>query len=159
MLYADDTGIVSRSSEGLERMVTVIVTACLAFGLNGLRGQHGDHVPADQTWGQGVVCHQHGRPGIQTNDRVCELGRGYQRTQRTQYRDSAPFSEGLGVLPAVQDGNILSPGCALTVEGAVAEIAEVIETLLYGCMTWSPNKADNDRLRRVHHSMLLRCPG
>ena len=33
MLYADDAGIVSRSSEGLERMTTVIVTACSAFGL------------------------------------------------------------------------------------------------------------------------------
>ena len=37
--------------------------------------------------------------------------------------------------------------------------AEVIETLLYGCMTWSPNKPDYGRLRRVHHSMLLRCLG
>ena len=37
--------------------------------------------------------------------------------------------------------------------------AEVIETLLYGCMTWSPNKPDHGRLRRVHHSMLLRCLG
>ena len=37
--------------------------------------------------------------------------------------------------------------------------AEVIETLLYGCITWSPKKPDYDRLRRVHHSMLLRCLG
>ena len=37
--------------------------------------------------------------------------------------------------------------------------ADVIETLLYDCMTWSPNKSDYDRLRRVHHSMLLRCLG
>ena len=33
MLYADDAGIVSRSSEGLEKMMTVIVTACSSFGL------------------------------------------------------------------------------------------------------------------------------
>ena len=33
MLYADDAGIASRSSEGLERMMTVIVTAWSAFGL------------------------------------------------------------------------------------------------------------------------------
>ena len=32
MLYADDAGV-SRSSEGLERMMTVIVTACSSFGL------------------------------------------------------------------------------------------------------------------------------
>ena len=37
--------------------------------------------------------------------------------------------------------------------------AEVVETLLYGCMTWSPNKPDYDRLQRIHHSMLLRCLG
>ena len=32
MLYADDAGIVSRSSKGLERKMTVIVTSCSAFG-------------------------------------------------------------------------------------------------------------------------------
>ena len=37
--------------------------------------------------------------------------------------------------------------------------AEVIETLLYWCVTWSPNKPYYDRLRQVHHSMLLRCLG
>ena len=37
--------------------------------------------------------------------------------------------------------------------------AEVVETLLYGCMTWSPKKPDYDRLRQVHHSTLLRCLG
>ena len=37
--------------------------------------------------------------------------------------------------------------------------AEVVETLLHRCMTWSPNKPEYDRLRRVHHSMLLRCLG
>ena len=36
---------------------------------------------------------------------------------------------------------------------------EMVETLLYGCMTWSPKKPDYDRPRRVHHSMLLRCLG
>ena len=33
MLYADFAGIVSPLSEGLERMMTVIVTACSSFGL------------------------------------------------------------------------------------------------------------------------------
>ena len=35
--------------------------------------------------------------------------------------------------------------------------AEVLETLLYGCVTWNPSKADYDRLRKIHHQMLLRC--
>ena len=33
MLYANDAGIVSRSSEGLQMMMTVIVTAWSSFGL------------------------------------------------------------------------------------------------------------------------------
>ena len=37
--------------------------------------------------------------------------------------------------------------------------AEVLETLLYGCVTWSPSKADYGRLRKAHHQMLLRCLG
>ena len=37
--------------------------------------------------------------------------------------------------------------------------AEVVETLLHGCVTWSPKKPDYDRLRRIHHFMLLRCLG
>ena len=37
--------------------------------------------------------------------------------------------------------------------------AEVLETLLYGCVTWSPSKADCDRVRKVHHQMILRCLG
>ena len=35
--------------------------------------------------------------------------------------------------------------------------AEVLETLLYGCSTWSPSKADYDRFGKVHHQILLRC--
>ena len=36
---------------------------------------------------------------------------------------------------------------------------EVRETLRYGCVKWSPKPADHDRPRRVHHKMLLRFFG
>ena len=54
MLYADDAGIESRLPEGLEKMMTVIVTACAAFGLTVseakteimcLQTKGGGHVP------------------------------------------------------------------------------------------------------------------
>ena len=36
--------------------------------------------------------------------------------------------------------------------------AEVLETMLYGCVTWSPRACHHDdTLRRVHHSFLNRC--
>ena len=37
----------------------------------------------------------------------------------------------------------------------VRMLKAVIETLLYGCVTWSPNEPDCDRLRRAVHPMLL----
>ena len=63
------------------------------------------------------------------------------------------------MLPAVQKMEIYDrPGVRLRLKVRSLK-NEVVETLLYGCMTWSPKKPDYDRLRRVHRSMLLRCLG
>ena len=48
------------------------------------------------------------------------------------------------------------PGVCLRLKVRMLK-ADEMETLLYGCVTWSPNKPDYDRLRRVHHCILLRC--
>ena len=37
--------------------------------------------------------------------------------------------------------------------------AEVFETMLYGCVTWSPRACQYDTLRRAHHRVLTRCIG
>ena len=37
--------------------------------------------------------------------------------------------------------------------------AEVLETMLYGCITWSPRACHYDTLRRAHHRFLTRCIG
>ena len=37
--------------------------------------------------------------------------------------------------------------------------AEILETTLYGCVTWSPRASHNDTLRRAHHRFLTRCIG
>ena len=37
--------------------------------------------------------------------------------------------------------------------------AEVLETMLYGCVTWSPRAYNYDTLRRAHHRFLTRCIG
>ena len=37
--------------------------------------------------------------------------------------------------------------------------AEVMETMLYGCVTWSPTVAHLAILRKTHHRLLLRCIG
>ena len=37
--------------------------------------------------------------------------------------------------------------------------ADVLETILYGCVTWSPRACYYDTLGRVHHRFLTRCIG
>ena len=37
--------------------------------------------------------------------------------------------------------------------------AEVLETMLYGCVTWSPRACHYDTLRQVHDRFLARCIG
>ena len=37
--------------------------------------------------------------------------------------------------------------------------AEILETMMYGCVTWSPRACHYDRLRRAHHRFLARCIG
>ena len=37
--------------------------------------------------------------------------------------------------------------------------AEVLETMLYGCVTWSPRACHYDTLRRAHHRFSTRCIG
>ena len=52
---------------------------------------------------------------------------------------------------------------ALSSSSNYAEIwmlrAEVLETMLYGCVTWSPCACHYGTLRRAHHSFLTRCIG
>ena len=62
------------------------------------------------------------------------------------------------MLPAIQYGIHDRPGVRLRLKVRLLT-AHVVETLIYGCMTCSPNKLDYARLRRVNHSMLLRCLG
>ena len=45
------------------------------------------------------------------------------------------------------------PGVCLRLKVWMLKI-EAVETLLFGCVTWSLSKAHYDNLRRVHHSLL-----
>ena len=67
LLYADDAGIVSRSSEGLEKMMTVIVTACSAFGLTVSEAE--TEIMYLQTKGGGKVSFASMQPVRYTNKR------------------------------------------------------------------------------------------
>ena len=82
MPYADDAGIVPRSSEGLEKDDDGDRDCVLVVRVYGIRGKNRCNLPANQRRGEGVLHNQCSRPGLQTNNRVCVLGRGYHRRQR-----------------------------------------------------------------------------
>ena len=158
VLYADDAGIVSRSSEGPERMMTMIVTACSAFGLTV------SEVKAE------IMCLQI-KGGGNVSFTINAAGQVYKQTIQFVYLG--------GAITADSDLSIEimrrlwrawacfqrykmeiydRPSVRLRLKVRLLKV-EVVETLLYGCTTWSPNKPDYDMLRWVHHSMLLRCLG
>ena len=120
ILYADDAGIVPRSPEGLEKMMTVILTVCRVRA-DGLGGQDGDHVPANERWGARAVHRYCSWPGVQTGEFVSLGGaisadwglRSVEVTRRIQ-RAWAYFG-------LCKYGNLLPSECAFTPEGADAE--------------------------------------
>ena len=154
MPYADDAGIVSQSPEGLDRMMTVIVTACSAFGLTVSEAK--TEMMCLQAKGGGKVsfainaaCQLHKQTvqfvylggAISANrDLSIEITHRLQRAWARFQRYKTEIYD--------------RPGVRLRLKVRLLK-AKVIETLLYGCMTWSPNEPDYDRLRQVHHSMLL----
>ena len=158
MLYADDAGIVLRSSEGLERMMTVIVTACSAFGLTVSEAKA--DIMCLQTKGGGKVSfkinaasHVH----KQTIEFVY-LGGAITADRDLSIEKTKRLRKACACFRRYKIEIVGRPGVHLRLKVRLL-ITEVIETLFYGCMTWSPNKPDYDGLPQVHHAMLLRCVG
>ena len=81
-MQADDAGIVSRSSERLERMMTVVVTACSAFGLT--VSEATTEIMCLQTIGGGKVSSTINAAGqVYKQSSFVYMGRGYHRRQET----------------------------------------------------------------------------
>ena len=99
---------------------------------------------AGQVYNQTVEVLYLGRAITADRDRSIEITRCLQRA--------------LACLQRYKTANYDGPGVRLRLKVRLLK-AEVVETLLYGCMTWNPNKPDFDRSRRVHRTMLLRCLG
>ena len=147
MLYADDPGIVSRSSEGLERMMTVIVTACSSFGLTVseakteimcLETKGGGKVSfttnaAGQVYRQTIQFEYLGGAITADRDLNIEITRRLQRAWARFQRYKMEIYDRLGV--------------RLRLKVRLLKV-EMVETLLYGCMTWNPKKPDHDRHNR-----------
>ena len=160
MLYADDAGVVSQSSEQLRKMMGVIVVVCAAFVLT---------VSEAKTE---IVClRAMGMPESTAIFSVEAAGQMYNQTNEFVYlggdvNHNADLSIEVG-------RHIRNTWCSFwkyTLElydrpSAPLELklrmlrAEVLETILYGCVTWSPRACHYDTLRLAHHKFLTRCIG
>ena len=158
MLYADDAGIVSRSSERLEKIMTVIVTACSSFGLTVSEAK--TEIMCLQTLGGGEVSFPINAAGhgYEQTIEFVYLGRAITANRDLGIETSRCFQRPWACFQRYKMEIYDCPGARLRLKVQLVK-TQVVETLLYGCMTWNPNKPDYDRPRWVHHSMLLRCLG
>ena len=158
MLYADDAGIVSRSPESLEKMMSIIVNVSGLFGLmvseakteimcmleKGVEQRIFKVNAAGQVYKQtdtfvylGGTIRQDGSMDAEIAGRVSRAKNCFRRNSQSVYDRR---------------------GINLRLKVRLLQ-AEVVETLLYGCVTWNLKPAHYAELRAAHHYFLLRCIG
>ena len=150
MLYAGDAGVISRSPEQLGKMMGVIVVVCAAIGLTVLEAK------------TEIMClRAKGMPESTATFSVKAAGQVYNQTNHN------------ADLSIEVDRRMRNAWCSFrkyTLElydrpSAPLELklwmlrAEILETMLYGCVTWSPREGHYGTLRRAHHRFLTRCTG
>ena len=160
MLYADDAGVVSQSPEELRKIMGVIVVICAAFGITMSEAK------------TEIMClRTKGVPESTAVFSVEAAGQVYNQTNEFVYLGGNVNHN--ADLPIEVDRRIRNAWCSFrkyTLElydrpNAPLELkirmlrAEVLETTLYGCVTWNPRACHYDTLRRAHHSFLTRCFG
>ena len=165
MFYADDAGVVSRSQEGLARMMTTIVDVFGEFGLTVSEKK-------TETLLMRAPEKQPKKGGSLPPPLVIEAA-GEKYAQTTQFRYLGGLVHEDGVL--TQEINHRSRAAWACIRRFSRELfgrpraswrlqvrllrAEAMEAQLYGCMTWAPRRDHYRLLRRTHHRLLLRVIG
>ena len=164
MLHADDAGIVSQSPEQLMKMMGVIVVVCAAFGLTVSDAKTEIIMYVFTREGDAGV-HRHiqrrgNGPGAQPDERVC-IPRGERQPQyRPVQRGRLAHTQRMMQLPKYNLELYMynRPSAPLELKIRML-IAEVLETMMYGCVAWTPRACHYDTLHRAHHRFLTRCIG
>ena len=153
MLYADDACIISRSPQGLAKMMEVIVKVCRAFALT---------VSAKKTE---TMCMPPPRTP-RTMVHIEAAGQTYKQVQSFTYPGGA-VTEVPDMSVNRQTGMRIrrylrelydQPKVAFSLKTRMVK-AEAIDALLYGCSTWTLRQEHYAKLRTVHHRVLLRIIG
>ena len=158
MLYADDACIVSRSPQGLAKMMEVIVEVCRTFALT---------VSAKKTE---IMCMPPPRT-LRTVVQIEAAGQTYKQVQSFTYLG--------GAVTEVPDMSVelarRTRACWMRIRRYLRELygqpkvalslktrmvkAEAIEALFYGCSMWILGQEHYAKLRTVHHRVLRRIIG
>ena len=153
MLYADDACIVSRSPQGLAKMMEIIVEVCRAFALT---------VSAKKTETMCMPPPRTPRTMVQV-EAVRQTYFAYLGGAVTEVPNMSVESARLTCacwmhirwyLPELYD----QPKVTLSLKTRMVK-AEAIEALLYGFSTWTLCQKHYAKLRTVHHRVLLRIIG
>ena len=157
MLHADDAEVVSQSPEQPRKMMGVIVVVCAAFGLT-----------ASEAETEIMCLRAKGMPEPTATFSEEAAGQVYILTNEFVYF-GGNVNHNAGLSTEV-DRRIRNAWCSFrkyTLElydrpSAPLELkirvltAEVLETMLYGCVTWSPRACHYDTLRQAHHRFFTR---
>ena len=160
ILHADDAGVVSKSPEQLRKMMGVIVVVCAAFGLT--LSEASTEIMCSRT---------KGIPESTATFSVEAAGQVYYQTNEFVYLGrKVDHNADLSIEVERRIRNACCSFLKYTLElydrpSAPFELkirmlrAEVLETMLYGCVTLNPRACHYDTLRRAHHRFLTRCIG
>ena len=161
MLYADDAaGVVLQSPEQLGKTGRVIVVVCGAFGLT-----------VSEAKTEIMYLRAKGVPESTAMFSVEAAGQVYNQTNEfVHLGGNVDHNAELSIEVDRCIRNTLCGFRKYTLElydrpSAPLELkirmlrAEVLETMLYGCVTWSPRASHYDTLRRAHHRFLTCCIG
>ena len=160
MLYGDDAGVVSQSPEQARKMMGVIVVVCTVLGLT-----------VSEAKTESMRLRAKGVPESTAIFSIEAAGQVYNHTNEFVYLGgNVNYNADLSI---EVDRRIRNAWCSFRIytlelhdrPSAPLELkirmlrAEVLETMLYGRVTWSPRACHYDTLRRAHHRFLNRCIG
>ena len=140
MFYADDAGVVSQSPKQMRKMMGVIVVVCAAFGLS-----------LSEAKTEILCLRAKGMPESTAISSVEAAGQVYNQTNELVYLGEGSVNYNADLSTEV-DRRIRNAWCSFRKQtlklynrpSAPLELiirmlsAEVLETILYGCVTWSP---------------------
>ena len=160
MLYANDAGVVLRSTEQLRKMMEVVVVVCVAFDIT---------VSEAKTE---IIClRAKGMPESTATFSVKAAGQVYNQTNEfVHLGGNVNHNADLSIEVDRRIRNAWRsfrkyalelydrPSASLELKIRMLR-AKVLEAMLYGCVTWSPRACHYDTLHRAHHRLLTRCIG